>query len=72
MIPLVPAIVPQNAYILYIRALRFGDPVQDTAATQTHKKAAPKDGFMYSEVVDLVFNNFIECPFILVCTKISP
>ena len=44
-IPLVPVIVSQNAYILYIRAPRFGDPVQGTAATQTHKKAAPKDGF---------------------------
>ena len=32
MIPLVPVIVSQNAYILYIRAPRFGDPVQGTAA----------------------------------------
>ena len=32
MIPLVPVIVSQSAYILYIRALRFADPVQGTAA----------------------------------------
>ena len=32
MVPLVPVIVSQNAYILYIRAPRFGDPVQGTAA----------------------------------------
>ena len=32
MIPLVPVIVPQNSYILYIRAPRFADPVQGTAA----------------------------------------
>jgi hypothetical protein len=32
MIPLEPDIVPQSAYILYIRAPRFGDPVQGTAA----------------------------------------
>ena len=32
MIPLVPVIVSQNAYILYVRAPRFGDPVQGTGA----------------------------------------
>ena len=32
MIPLVPVIVSQNAYILYIRAPRFADPVQGNAA----------------------------------------
>ena len=32
MIPLVPVIVPQNAYISYLRALRFGDLVQGTGA----------------------------------------
>ena len=40
MIPLVPVIVSQNAYILYIRALRFGDPVQGTAACGYERQAA--------------------------------
>ena len=38
MIPLVPVIVLQNAYILYIRAPRFGDPVQGTAACKYASK----------------------------------
>ena len=40
MIPLVPVIVSQNAYILYIRAPRFGDPVQGTAACRYERQAA--------------------------------
>ena len=40
MIPLVPVIVSQNAYILYIRALRFGNPVQGTAACRYERQAA--------------------------------
>ena len=40
MIPLVPVIVSQNAYILYIRAPRFGDPVQGTAAGRYERQAA--------------------------------
>ena len=40
MIPLVPVIVSQNAYILYVRALRFGDPVKGTAACRYERQAA--------------------------------
>ena len=39
MIPLVPVIVSQNAYILNIRAPRFGDPVQGTAASIYERQA---------------------------------
>ena len=40
MIPLVPVIMSQNAYIPYLRALRFGDPVQGTAACRYERQAA--------------------------------